>query len=270
VHHCWFPPSRPRRDILEQDAGEDGHAPFQEFHQQTIHFTVRLFLAKGRVEVTRRTCLLTAGSTHLNGADQIAWVLEKTKKNEGKKQNGDGNKDGKKPKSNKRKDEKNTLTVIEDETTEWENNIVFEWTKKAQKLVEKDVDNIFEKGIIKNNMTIDKLVRGYNSNAPNLTGKKLFLRNQDLTQQEAFRLIVDRAWRCSLEYFLRKNKNQGTCEPARKVLYRPIVGEIAAQEPSNDPLDDAGDTSDAVVSDGLPAESEEVTSYPSQRISSTL
>jgi len=84
VNHCSFPPTRSsaipaRQRILKQDAGVDGYAPVQESHQQTVHFSVRLFLAKGRKEVTKRDCPLTFGYTRVHGAEKkVAWVIEKT------------------------------------------------------------------------------------------------------------------------------------------------------------------------------------------------
>lgn len=119
-------------------------------------------------------------------------------------------------------------------------------------------------------MTIDKLVRGYNSNALSLTVQELVHRNTDLGVEWACKMVVDWAWHCSLEYFLHKNKNQGICEAIRKFLYHSPVESTTSQEASDDPHDDTGDTSDGGVSDKAPEEPEDVTSYDSQRISSTI
>ncbi|KAI4946274.1 hypothetical protein J4E86_008978 [Alternaria arbusti] len=257
------------------DSGRDGNDPAPLYHQQRIHFTVRLFLAKSRQEVTKRTCLVTAGSTrptHPDDANQrsVTWVLEKTGKNErgkggdkGQKKNerktakkGEGKsekkgeekkgeeknekkgeaKNEKKSEAKKKNDSNDILTIVEDETTEWENDVIFEWTKKAQKLVKREANNIFRKGVETHGMTVGHLVRGLknSSKLPNLTVEQLISKNKTLTVEKARDIIIDQAWEWSLEHFLRKNKNQGTCEAADKVHYTPPKTVVVGSDPTNE------------------------------------
>jgi len=143
------------------------------------------------------------------------------------------------------------FTIMEDDTTRWEKDIVNMWTAKAQDLVDQDSDNVFEQGIRDYNMSIDKLVRGYDSDAPNLTVKQVCDRTTVLTDAEACKLIVDRAWRCSIEYFLRKNKNQV------KVQYSPTRNIVGSEEDSERRRQSV-------------TPPKEVTSFPNQHISATL
>ena len=272
MHHSWIGAKVPRgiqarEHLLGLDSGRDGNDPAPLYHQQRIHFTVRLFLAKSRQEVTKRTCLVTAGSTrptHRDDANQrsVTWVLEKTGKNErvkgedkGQKKNegntakkGEGKNEKKsEEKTEKKGEEKNKndsqdiVTIVEDETTEWENDVIFEWTKKAQKLVKREAKNIFRQGVETHGMTVGHLVRGLknSSKLPNLTVEQLISKNKNLTVEKARNIIIDQAWEWSLEHFLRKNKNQGTCEAVDKDHYTPpktvVVGvrkRSSSQEPT--------------------------------------
>ncbi|KAI4609061.1 hypothetical protein J4E80_008808 [Alternaria sp. BMP 0032] len=129
----------------------------------------------------------------------------------------------KKGEEKRKKNHEDILTIVEDETTEWENDIIFEWTKKAQKLVKKDVHNIFQEGVELHGMTVGHLVRGLKNagNIPSLTVEQLRRKDKDLTVEKACKIIIDQAWECSLEHFLRENKNQGTCKAAKRVHYIP-------------------------------------------------
>jgi len=278
-----------RKSFLGKDAGEYGNASFEDCHRQTIHFTVRLFLAKNRPEVTQFPCILTTGSTRLmsrNDAEQrsVAWVLDIMKKNEIEKEKNDENNtkhDGKKTRGEKKKNRPDTLGILEDETTEWENTIINTWTMKAQKLVDKEVGNIFEKGIKDYNMTIAQIVRGYK-----VTRKARGLNSGQIWDACKHRFMIQEAWRCSLEWFLRENRKQGTCKAAYKVLYRPPVEGTTTKETLDDPHN-TPDPRDGNLSDGPALStrvksfekgkkqqkksrtlSEDVTSYDSQRVNS--
>jgi len=208
----------------------------------------------GRQEVTERTCLLTAGYTETITPDQssVVWVLKKTgkmklekKESEGSEKDdmqkkGKGRKNEakrvtkskrisqkedvrKKKEKEKEKNLQDTLTIAEDETTKWENDIIFEWTKKAQKLVKKEVGNLFREGIAFHGMTFKHLLRGHkaSSNNSGITVEQIMSEKPGRTVEQAYKIIIDQAWEVSLEHFLRKNQNQATCEAAYKVHYPP-------------------------------------------------
>lgn len=260
VNHCSFPPAplfdgvRARERLLRHH--EDDDDPLLQ--RQTIHFTVRLFLARHRKEVTERACLLTAGTCKLleyedcsfsdwlryklNHSDQpgMTWLL------------------------------KGYLIIMEDETTEWENKIINTWTKRAHKLVKREVDNIFERGIRVHGMTIGHLVRGYESsgkihNLVSLIANQRLRKPEVSTDEQARKLIIERAWDCSLEHFLRANRNQGICKASDKFCY---FGNITTEDTfGNCKGNEEGDEKGRKQSI---ATSQDATSYTSQDVYSTV
>lgn len=128
VHHRTLPATRlDGAGVREHLLGQDARNTYDDSHQQTIHFTVRLFLAKKRQEVTQSDCPLTAGSavpTLRYDADQppMAWLLEKSKKKKELEREETKNKNEKKGKATWTKKAKNddpdTLIIMEDEPSE--------------------------------------------------------------------------------------------------------------------------------------------------------
>ncbi|KAI4661206.1 uncharacterized protein J4E79_005018 [Alternaria viburni] len=150
---------------------------------------------------------------HNDGQLSMAWELEKTKKKE--------------------ESCPDTLTIMEDQTTEWENDTINKWTKKALRLVRKGVNNKFLEGVMLHKMTVDHLVRGHEDSPdnPSLTARQYMRKNKGLTIDEACAKIISQAWYYSLESFLREKPHQGTCETEKKVLY---YGKPATEEGSAD------------------------------------